>query len=58
MPWSSHKTPNRLIGIFPTNRLVMLRANTPTTLTRVRAWVEQRPEGPTAILALIPADEP
>ncbi|WP_022721488.1 hypothetical protein [Rhodopseudomonas sp. B29] len=51
-------TPNRLVGIFPTNRLVMLRADTPTTLTRVRAWVEPRPEGPTVILALFPADEP
>ncbi|WP_420135319.1 hypothetical protein [Rhodopseudomonas sp.] len=51
-------TPNRLVGIFPSDRLVMLRADTATKLTRVRAWVERRPEGAIAILALTPAEEP
>lgn len=51
-------TPSRLVGIFPTDRLVMLRADTTTNLTRVRAWVDRRPEGAIAILALTPAEEP
>lgn len=51
-------TPSRLVGIFPTDRLVMLRADTATNLTRVRAWVDQRPEGAIAILALTPAEKP
>jgi hypothetical protein len=51
-------TPNRRVGIFPTDRCVMLRADTAAELTRVRAWVELRPEGAIAILALTPAEEP
>ncbi|MFC0241264.1 hypothetical protein [Rhodopseudomonas telluris] len=51
-------TPNRRVGIFPTDRCVMLRADTAAELTRVRAWVELRPEGAIAILALTPAEKP